>query len=351
MTKFKRTSVLAVRMTMLGLIGITGLPFSTFAQSDVAAQGEQKVNRLAADLAAELAKHCPVVQPNDESAYNACRRGLFEDSQTRRALPPYVLWGRQKDPNATLKNTKLTQFAPDVWTSMYLPLFMFNGKHTVEYVEKERLFLVRLETAFRNRLAPGQFPYPFWHEADKWNFYENANSLLLWIDPQAATIKVSQFTAKGSTPPLLKVDPVAHEKFDGKWMWTDAAGKSQPQVTLFDGLFSANNPYKAKLDVAYKDLALRMREGQCETCHVPNNPDGMKKLVLLQTPAHAAGEIKRLLKSVRENSMPLDDLGIEKPLDESVKKALLESGTAFEAVVDAAKAWESKNKKAPIAAK
>jgi hypothetical protein len=249
-----------------------------------------------------------------------------------------VIWGRVT-PGATLKETDLTQFAPDVLTGMYLPLFMFNGRHTVEFDEREKLYLVRLQTAFRNRLQPGQFPYPFWHVDDKWNTYQGANEIRLWIDPKSATIRSAQFTNQGATPPISLAAPVQHE-FGGKWMWTDADGKVQPQVTLFDGLFSRDNPYLGKVDGAYRQLAISLRDGQCSSCHTPENKHGMKRLVLLQTPAHAAGEIKRLLKSVRDDRMPLDDAGIEAPLEGPVKKALLENAGAFDALVDAAKEWE-----------
>jgi len=67
----------------------------------------------------------------------------------------------------------------------------------------------------------------------------------------------------------------------------------------------------------------------------------MKRIVLLQTPAHAAGEIQRLMKAVREDRMPRDEAGIEQPLDAKLKSALLESGGAFEALVRAAKDWEA----------
>jgi hypothetical protein len=125
-------------------------------------------------------------------------------------------------------------------------------------------------------------------------------------------------------------------------MWTDAAGHRQPQVTLFDGLFRADNPYLAPLDASYRKLALRMREAQCDNCHAPDNADGMKRLVLLQTPAHAAGEIQRLMKAVREDKMPRDEVGIEQPLEAKLKRALLESGGAFEALLHSAKGWEAK---------
>ena len=87
----------------------------------------------------------------------------------RRNLAPRLLWGRRhQDPGAALKETNLTQFAPDVIAGLYLPLFMFNGEHSTEYVEREGRYLIRLRAGFRNRLPPGQFPYPFWHDEAKW---------------------------------------------------------------------------------------------------------------------------------------------------------------------------------------
>ena len=43
------------------------------------------------------------------------------------------------------------------------------------------------------------------------------------------------------------------------------------------------------------------------------------------------------MKAVREDKMPRDETGIEQPLDAKLKSALLESGGAFEALVQAAK--------------
>jgi hypothetical protein len=63
--------------------------------------------------------------------------------------------------------------------------------------------------------------------------------------------------------------------------------------------------------------------------------------VLMHTPAHAAGEISRLMKAVRSDKMPIDDFGMEQPLNPPLKRALLEAGGAFEELVKAAKDWES----------
>src|SRR5688572_10040999 len=70
----------------------------------------------AAGLAAELAGLCPLATPGDQAAFDACRRGMYGDSLLRSQLHTIVLWGRQRDPNAALSATSLTQFAPDVLT-------------------------------------------------------------------------------------------------------------------------------------------------------------------------------------------------------------------------------------------
>ena len=299
------------------------------------------VEQHARELSSELARLCPRADAADTVAFNKCRQGLFNGSAFRASLPEFVLWGRQSDAKAALKDIKLTQFAPDVLTNMYMPLFMFDGEYTTRYVASEGLYQIRLHTAFRNQLQPGEFPYPFWHEPSKWSMYENAAEVILWWDPTTDKIKLAQFTVFGGKAPIQPPTPVTHARFDGQWTWSDANGKTQPVVTVFDGLFRTENPYLTQMDSAYKKFALKLRDSQCYECHVPNNPDGMKKLVLFQTPAHAAGEIKRLLKSVREDKMPRDEFGIEQPLNHDVKNALLGDGERFSALVDAARVWEA----------
>jgi hypothetical protein len=301
-------------------------------------------------IAAELAGACPVVDPGDAKAFEACRQRMFRSAALRQALPDFVLWGRQRDPNMALKDSRLTQFGPDVFSSMYVPLFMFDGRYAVSYVASEDSYLIRLPTAFRNRLAPGEYPYPFWHDAEKWAMYEKANEILLYWDAAKARIRVAQFTAFGAGPSLQPATHVEPPAFDGRWVWTDANGQMQPKVSVFDGVFRRDNPYLQPLDTAYQQFALRLRDAQCNQCHVPNNPDGMKKLVLLQSPMHTAAEIKRVLQSVREDRMPRDEVGIEQPLDAPTKAALLKEGTAFDRVLDAAKLWEAVQVNAAAAA-
>src|SRR5437763_1045202 len=273
----------------------------------------EQIAQVASEVAIDLQRVCPPASPSDQAAFDRCRRSLFGDSALRRNLAPRLLWGRRnQDAAAALKDTNLTQFAPDVIAGLYLSLFMFSGEYTVEYVERERLYLIRLRAGFRNLLPPGQFPYPFWHEEAKWGVYQAANSVLLWVNPKTAKIVIGQFTERGNGSPVVSTQPI-RPKFDGSWMWMDREGRIQPRVTLFDGLFRQDNPYLPRLDFTYRTLALRMRDAQCDNCHMPNNPMPMRRLVLMHTPAHAAGEIARLMKAVRDERMPLDDAGIEQP--------------------------------------
>jgi hypothetical protein len=299
------------------------------------------IQEMARAVAAELAARCPVVDASDVAAFADCRAALYGSNVLRAKLPAVLLWGRQNpNPKVTLRQTNLTQFSPDTWTHLYAPLFMFNGRHKVEWVAEERKFVVRLEAAFRNRLPPGQFPYPFWHEEAKWSAYENANGWLLWVDPVSTRIQAAQFTRRADNPLLQEVQSVKHE-FKGEWMWTDSAGRTQPAVTLFDGLYRPENPYLKALDRQYRDLALQLRESQCASCHVPNNPDKASRLVLLSTPAHAAGEIDRLIKSVKEDRMPMDENRISYALTPENKQWLLESAEAFRSTVQSARQWEA----------
>ncbi len=310
------------------------------AEDDLPDLGEQ-VERMASEVALELQRVCPPASPADQAAFDRCRHSLFADSALRRSLAPRLLWGRRhQDAAASLKDTNLTQFAPDVFAGLYVSLFMFSGEYSVEYVERERMYRIQLKSAFRNRLPPGQFPYPFWHDEAKWGVYQATNCILLWVNPKTAKVVIGQFTERGEGSAVIATQPLS-PKFDGNWMWMDKEGRIQPRVTLFDGLFRQDNPYLPKLDFAYRTLALRMRDAQCENCHMPNNPLPMRRLVIMHTPAHASGEIGRLMKAVREDRMPLDETGIEQPLEPALKRALLESGSAFEALVKAAKDWEA----------
>ena len=293
---------------------------------------------MARAISAELLMHCPLAEADDAAAFDSCRAAMEDPGVLRAALPEVLLWGRDSAGARTgLERASYTQLAPELWARLYAPLFMFNGNHRVEWVAAENHFVIRLEAAFRNRLAPGQFPYPLWHDAEAWSAYQNTNGLLLWVQPQTGRIHVAQFTDGAATPPLQAVQPVAR-RFDGQWLWTDGGGRMQPAVTLVEGQFVADNPYRPALDRHYRDLALQLRESRCSGCHVPSNPGQSQRLVLLSSPAHAAGEIDRVLRVLRE---PVPAAVPAHALPAADRQWLLQSAETFRDTVRSARQWEA----------
>src|SRR5262249_37340650 len=169
-----------------------------------------------------------------------------------------------------------------------LPLFMFNGRYRVEYDATEARYRARLEAVFRNNLMPGQYPYPFWHDAKKWNDYQRANGLTLWIDPYTSKVVVGQFSRQEGADPRLNTASRTLHAIDAYGQCVDDHVETQQNDVLYIGWFRTESPYLEKLQTTNKDLALAMRKGTCNACHEPDNPEKMKRLVLFQTPAHAA---------------------------------------------------------------
>ncbi len=327
-----------------GLLLGTAVALSALAVGADAQESQRgAVEHFFGTLIRQTATACPLTSPADQTALENCRAALYGDSALRRGLAPVVMWGRPSPEGKRLRDTNATQLAPDVLSGLYLPLFMFTGEYEISFDPTERLYRARVPALFRNALDPGQYPYPFWHDGKKWADYQAANQVTFWIDPTKIRIVMMQLSAQGKPDPRLTSAPHTQPAFDGKWMWTDAQGQTQPRPTLFVGLMSRNNPYLGQLEGTFRDLAGELRKGSCHECHTPDNYAGMKRLILMQTPVHAAGEIKRMMRAVREDKMPLDDAGLYKELDPTVKAALLKYGTAFESVVDAAREWEARN--------
>lgn len=325
-------------LLILAALTVTG---ASAIATEPNATTQARLQTLYSALASELGAQCPLSKPGDVAAFDQCRKALYGDSKLRQQLPDILLWGRHR--GTSIKDTHLTQFAPDVYAGLYAPLFMFKGTAEVSFDASEQLFKAVLPVQFRNRLAPGHFPYPFWHDTGKWSGYQSATALVMHIHPETDQIRVIRYTHGTPNDTVMADAQGRAATFDGAWLWTDEQGITQPQVTVFDGLYSDDNPHLQQIETTYRALALEMRDADCNSCHVPDNPQRMDRLVLLQTPAHAAGESQRILRSVREGAMPEDDFGIEKPLPHDVRARFLEKAEAFDAAVRQVKAWEAQH--------
>ena len=311
---------------------------------------------IANTVVGELAASCPLADPGDQAAFERCRDAAFHSKFLADNMRDFILWGGRKDDKLRLEEANLTQFNGDIFRGLYLPLFMFTGEWTSR-VDGDDRYIFRAEARFRNTLQAGQYPYPFWHSDEKWENYEKANEVVFTVDLQTAKIIGLQRSTLGQDDPA--VDAKLHYAMTApprrftkdEWMWRDEKGQTQPSVTLFKGLYSSDNPHLAGLEQTYVDFALQMRNNTCSVCHVPNNPEKMKHLVLLQTPAHAAGEIDRVIRAVEADAMPAESWAGPKGIRNAEMKAkFLAVAYAFKGEVDAAKQWEQDNQKKLVAA-
>lgn len=301
-----------------------------------AAMTPQQLDHLGAQIAAQLSKTCPLAAYNDTAAFAACQAAYRRNSP----LPfgPAVAWGGEQ-PKLRVTKKQLTQLQSWVFQFLYMPLFGFTGKYAVGHDARENVDFITVEAYFRNALPPGDYPYPFWHSADKWNAYETANQLKFWLDAKGRIFLATRSDG-GSEANRGAYAHVTPPAFDGKWQWVDAAGKLEPQASLFSNRYSANNPNLPALDKAYRDFALQIRDGTCLSCHTPLNKADVDRLVLLQTPVHASGAIDEVLKQVRGGDMPEDELGLKKDIDPKLRAAILKTGVAFQAALRKADQWE-----------
>ena len=145
-------------------------------------------------LVAVLKDACPIAAPDNQEAFDGCRKALYESQELAALFAPDLQWGGAK-PDVPVWELKLTHFDSTLFRSLYLPLFMFDGGYTMTHEGQSSWVRLKLHATFRNGLAPGQFPYPFWHSADKWSAYEQANELRFYIAPEGYAVAITRDNA------------------------------------------------------------------------------------------------------------------------------------------------------------
>ncbi len=194
-----------------------------------------------------------------------------------------------------------------------MPLFWFTGKWAVGHDDLNNLDVIRIEAYYRNALPSGDYPYPFWHSADKWSAYEAANELRFYIsDDRIVAVTRGAAVARQRVGRMREPAGMFRRQLPVDRCERPVAAA---RLSLFSANFSPADPVLPALDAAYRDFAMTIRQGTCLSCHTPANRAQMDHLVLLQTPMHASGEIDDALKMVSQGDMPRDDIGNRKPLD------------------------------------
>ncbi len=180
------------------------------------AAGEDAARAAASRIAAELARACPRAAPDSLAAFEACRKALTGASVFRDALSDRTLWGPQSnDLSKGLKESGLTRVAPDTLAGLFMPLFMFTGKHSLAWSENEKLWRLELAASFRSRLQHDQLPAPYQHQEETWRLFERTSTVLLWIDPSTTRITYAQVSERGRRPQSFALEPRSKETAEG----------------------------------------------------------------------------------------------------------------------------------------
>lgn len=315
---------------------ITGVTFFFTAAAANAQQPTAPLKAQAEAVAKSLAAACPAAPYDDEAAFEACGQAL-----RKMALPfePAIAWGGDQ-PDKQIKKKGLTHFSSQVFQTMYLPLYTFTGRWSLAEDKRSHAPIIRLEAYFRNILPSGDYPYPFWHSADKWNAYETSNEIRLYLNAKGLAFVVTR-DAAGSEERRGAYTHATTPAFDGDWQWHDASGTLQPHASLFSSRYRQANPHLPALDKSYRSFALRIRDESCMDCHTPANKAEAERLVLLQTPRHAASEIDNVIKAVKAGEMPQDDIGLRKEIPAAHRAAVLNAAVAFRDELAQADKWEA----------
>jgi hypothetical protein len=166
------------------------------ARVAAAVANQQQIEKLAADLAAELSSRCSFAEPGDQNAFEDCRKAISQGSRTRASLGDVTLWAHsKKEPGKSFNEAKLMPVTPEQLAGQYLPLFMFSGRNAVSYNEADPYIRLELGARMRNRLQPGAFPERVVQDDESWAAHQDANGVVLWLDPQKLSVKAVEPTA------------------------------------------------------------------------------------------------------------------------------------------------------------
>ncbi len=287
-------------------------------------EGNPEDAELARQLGEQLAVACPMAPAGYESARLACVDALAKMALLRDTMEEPFLWGgHSADKPLDLYENHLTRFNPLVWRKMYASLFMFGSDYRIEAVGTQTV--LHVPYAFRGALDAGSYPYPFWHSKGKWDSYQLAKELVLFIED-------GKLLGGMRSAEQDKTRPSVEHTFDGNWTWNTPEGIPMPSTMLYSNLFSASNPMIPALDRTFRALEERARKQNCNGCHSPDNAAKVSQLVLLNYPNQAIYARNAIVAELDGLTMPPSN-GVQ---DATERQALLALAREFQAVAEQA---------------
>lgn len=261
----------------------------------VGAEPSSRRDSLQDGIAQAFLAASPPADRSDAAARDGAADRLAQCGVWLGATGDRILWGGfDAAKGFDLDQYHLTQFNPMVWTKLYLSTFTFTGAYSVR--QEPPYTVLEMAVQFRDALDPGDYPYPFWHNPKKWQAYVNTNQVRFVFenDRVVAALRCADPAAGAVTA----------KAWDGHWHWQDGNGGEQPRVALYSYLFSPDNPARAPLEAAYRNLETVFRSHNCTACHAPDNMAEARELTLLDYPNQALVARHTLVEMLRRKRMP-----------------------------------------------
>lgn len=264
----------------------------------------QQTSAAVAALGATLVRTCPERDADQgPKARDLCAEKLGKMAQLARVMPPNGLrWGGTINASFNPDTDKLTRLDGLVWRKLYLSLFAFSNSSVETRPNGD--ILLRLDGRIRP-IAPEEYPYPFWHSADKWRDYQQSRQVGLLF--RGGYLIAGYRNAKLDT--TIAFTP---KVWDGHWTW-DVNGQQGTRVSLYSYVLSPGNPNRPALETAYRDFEAAARPHFCVSCHNPANPKGMNPLVFFTHPGQALTVRHQIVDRLEANTMPPNG-GISDPV-------------------------------------
>jgi hypothetical protein len=288
---------------------------------------------LADAIARGVVAACPSGsgQP-DPVARERCADGLTALDLLRDSLHDPVFWGGQS-PGAgyDVSKSRTTQMNARVLRRMYMSVFAFGPEYRIEPMATG--VVLHVATRFYDQLDAGDYPYPFWHSAGKWQSYERSKEMLFFVERGEVTAVLRSSEQDAERPHV-------EHGWDGKWTWQSERGE-EPRNALYTSLFSPGNPHIAALDAAYRAFEDKQRKSRCVSCHDPSNFAKASSLELFSYPNQALTGRHDIVRELRANEMPPASADTPPGIaDEAYRTELLGLAERFAALGDEALRFE-----------
>jgi hypothetical protein len=162
-------------------------------------------------VAKAITTACPMSAAGEGvSDRDACADRLGKLEALQAVSNDSLVWGAATKGDYEPSHNKLTRLDAFVWRKLYLSLFAFSGTYAVEHLANGD-DLLRLDAGIRP-IAPEEFPYPFWHSADKWRDYQQSRQVGLLF-------RGGKLIAAYRNAALDPDKQFAAKTWDGKWTW------------------------------------------------------------------------------------------------------------------------------------